>query len=183
MVEHVDAVEDWIDGMPVDPSDRHAARVEELRELLSFGAFHAVKYAEAVGKPIFPFKWVERIKDGVIKARVTVADVKHKSCDEAHEVFAPTPSLMASTLFEAVVIRRGFVSFTADVVSAFPHAAEKDIVYMRTPKEFAEACGTEYVKAKGGLSDDILGSSGALLRLRANVYGRRVGPKAWREKF
>lgn len=59
--------------MPED--EPREAKTAELRKLMEFGAFEAVRMEEARGKQCFPFKWVDKRKDGVAKSRFTIADV------------------------------------------------------------------------------------------------------------
>jgi hypothetical protein len=184
-VDDIGAVEQFLDTM-IPPEDLHEARLEELRKLLSFGAFTAVSVKDVpAGSKVFPFKWVDKMKDGSAKSRITVADLKSKSPEtELVDIFAPTPSSLASNIFEAATLRRGLVSWSADVVSAFPHAGESELCYMRVPKEFAEAAYPLYEAALGGLEyEDVEDGSMVRLRLDANVYGRRTGPRNFREEF
>jgi len=179
LVQHVSAESEveWLDGQLVSSDDKHSARLEELRKLLAFDSFVAVPLTVGRGKPLFPFKWVDKMKDGAIKSRITVADLKSKDPNkELSEVFAPTPSKLAETIFEAVALRENLLTTSADVVSAFPHAKETEEVYMRVPKEFAEAVGMEFTYASGGLDLQNMDPSEYKIRLLANVFGRRTAP-------
>lgn len=61
------------------------ARVEQLRKLIDFGALKAVEREEARGNNCVPCKWVDQRKEGVVKSRSTVADVKSKNPDKEQQ--------------------------------------------------------------------------------------------------
>ena len=51
--QRVEAVEDWFDR-DLSPEERHEARVDELKKLLSFGGLIARRKAEARGYNVLP---------------------------------------------------------------------------------------------------------------------------------
>lgn len=69
------------------------ARIAELRKLMESGALKAVQKKEARGKERFPCKWVNKRKEGAVKSRSTIADVKGKNPEkEQQEAFPPAPT-------------------------------------------------------------------------------------------
>jgi hypothetical protein len=127
------------------------------------------------------FVWVETIKEGCAKARWTVADVRGKETRD--DVFSPTPSLLANRLFDVRALLRKENCVSADVVSAFPHAEEKEDVWVRAPPEFSDKVREEIL---AGVRTDIGIAeldAGIYIKLTANVYGRRTAGAAWRQLF
>jgi hypothetical protein len=41
------------------------------------------------------------------------------------------------------VLKRGFLTQTGDMVSTYPHAAEKEMIFLRIPAEFVEDAGDD----------------------------------------
>lgn len=84
---------------------------------------------EACWKTCVPFKRVDKRKEGVVKSRLTIADVKSKNPNvEEQEVFSPTPAALAGAIFEVLILKKEFTSVTMGVVSAYPHAKDKEEV-------------------------------------------------------
>ena len=181
--QKVDAVEDWLDR-EMSHEERYEARVEELKKLLSFGGLVARRKADARGYSVMPHTWVDKMKDGVAKSRFTIADLKARSPDaNPAELFSPTPTQLSTAIFETTLIKRGLMSISADVVSAYPHAEEKETIFVRIPKrEFIDAAKF-YPEALGGLTIAEIEADGAHLQPLVNIYGRRPAGANWRDKL
>lgn len=88
-----------------------------MRKLMDFGAFTAVKKEEARGNLCFLYNCVDKRKEGVAKSRFRVADVKSKTPDKEQQ---ETPEK-----------QQEFANIAVDVVSSYPHAKEKEDVYVQ----------------------------------------------------
>ena len=99
--------------------------------------FHELQLVPKVelmnGSRVLGFTWVDMVKEGCAKTRWTVADLKSKGI--RNDVFSPTPSSMANGLLEFRAIQRGDPIISAELVSAFPHAAEAEDIYVQAPPE------------------------------------------------
>lgn len=141
---------------------------------MDFGALKAAKKQEACGKMHFPIKWIDKRKEGVVKSRFTVADVRSKnlSVEQQQETFPPTPSALAGAIFEVSTLEQGFASATVDVVSAKPHSKANGDVCVRIPNELGKAV-KGYESVMHAFSEQDLAEDRLLVKLEANVYGRR----------
>ena len=183
---HVTAIESYLNTMP-DLEEKYWARRVELEKLSEFGAFKLVPTAAARGKPLYHFTWVETVKDGGAKARFTVADVKTEKgiAGFRGDCFSPTPSAAAGRIFEAYALKTGNWTQTGDVIAAYPHAAETEECYVRCPKEFLQAM-CEQIQAgqrHDYKEEDLQKADQWVLKLEANVYGRRPAGNKWRKHF
>ena len=95
----------------------------------------------------------------------------------------PTSSLVANRLLEFRAIQRGDPIISADVESAFSHAAEVEDFYVRAPPEYIDKLREEVTS--GARRDVTIAqiNAGVYIKLLANVHGRRTAGKAWRDLF
>jgi len=139
-VEVVCSVEQLVEFLKGD-DEVGAHRREEIGKLADFDTFEAVLRDEVPdGIRIFHHRWV----DTAGKSRLTLKDLKVYGSDPVVEKSCPTPSQMANGLFDWYVIRFAKAMIVYDVVSAFPHAAERNKqVYMWPPQEWCDDNGIQ----------------------------------------
>eukprot|EP00971_Amphidinium_carterae_P261901 5194969-Amphidinium_carterae.1 len=159
-------------------------RMEEIHKLEEmFQCFEVIARSEAdQSAKVYGHRWVEAIRHGVPKSRLTLQDFKHKaklkddatkssgawSNEEIEGVQSPTPSNMLNKLMMWLASFYEYPVVSIDVVSAFPHAAERnEQVLMEPPQEWLDLRGHK----KGTV----------LWRMKGNLYGRRTAPGYFRE--
>ena len=77
-----------------DPTMRYEAWREEVQKLFGFGSFRVVSRKSIwIGHKVFGYIWVDLTKDGAVKPRRTVADLKRASVRD--DTFSLTPTLEA----------------------------------------------------------------------------------------
>eukprot|EP00969_Alexandrium_andersonii_P206433 9120794-Alexandrium_andersonii.AAC.1 len=57
-----------------------------------------------------------------------------KAGPKVDDYASPTPSDTSNRLFELAAMAEGQVTVTCDVVAAYPHAEERELVYVRCPE-------------------------------------------------
>ena len=152
-----------------DPDEMKAAIERELTKLEEFKVFTWVPNSE-VGRnaKVFRHVWVKSVKDtGEVKARLACCD--YNTGSEQEGSFCPTPSSTAVRVMECVALLRGYSEIHSDIVSAFIHAEEPDLVFMMPPKEWCILRG----KTPGA----------GLWRLEKALYGRRTAGGNFRDHF
>ncbi len=96
------------------------------------------------GVRVFGRTWVDTSE----KSRVVVQDLKvfakHKELTTTPIVHSPTPRAVEHGIFDAYVAYNEYKAVYYDVVSAFPHAEEReDNIFVTAPKEYLEMCEKE----------------------------------------
>lgn len=89
-------------------------------------------------------------------------------------VCSPTPTTFVGATFEVLSLETELASMSMDVVSAYPHAKEKEDVCMPAPNEFEEA-GKGYGSVVHGLSRQNMAKHRSLLKLARAQAGGRIG--------
>eukprot|EP00971_Amphidinium_carterae_P190637 3783164-Amphidinium_carterae.1 len=164
------------------------ARAEELHKIeVLFQCFQPIHRKELpTGATVFGHRWVDSMRHGAPKSRLTLKDFRHVAkkqedrvkikgewdSEEITSVQSPAPSGLVNRLLMWLSTHYGHEVIVIDVVSAFPHAEERsDCIFMEPPSEWLEAKG---YRAK---------DREVLWKMTGNLYGRRTAPAYFREHF
>ena len=87
------------------------------------------------------------------------------------DVYASTPSGMASRVIDAIACSKGYNTMSADVSSAFLHALVPDdtVIYIQPPEDFVPKSNIPRMRCRW--------------RLRRWLYGLRGSPAVWQQRF
>ena len=166
----VAGIEDYAADMYDDELGRHTNRVEEIIKLDEMNVFKPVPYWEMEkGAPCFRHVWVDKPH----KSRLACCDYNLGAADPRDGTFCPTPQVITTRLVEVKALIEKTPIIRADVISAFVHADEKELVYMKPPKEWCD----RYKDSQGIDGKDYV------WRLERSLYGRRSAGANWREHF
>ena len=143
--DRIGSVVDLLDSH-IDPQERDESRHTHLAKLVerdTFGLCPVECFSRS--SKLFPHCWVDKKKNGLVKSRFTVADVKKKYSKQALEdersCSTPTPSEEAHACFEIYALKHGLLTRSLDIVQAFtigvdPGDQQGNPVYVRTCQEF-----------------------------------------------
>ena len=164
----IHAVTDFAWMMKNNAELKSENRLEEIQNMADMGVFVPVLKKDVVrGAPLFHHTWVDKPE----KSRLACCD--YNDGKEVEGTFSPTPTAISVRVVEAKALVSGYGILRADICCAFPHAVEKDTVYMRPPREW---CDTYVSK------DGVSGHEYQWL-LVMSLYGRRTAGANWREHF
>ncbi len=159
-------VADW--ALKDDLVLRHENRMIEIKKLIEMGVFVPVLKAKRdFAAPLFNHTWVDKPE----KSRIARCD--YNDGLEQDGTFSPTPSCTTVRVLESKALLSNYGILRADICCAFPHAKEKEKVYMRPAKEWCE----EFVDEDGTSGYDYV------WLLVMSLYGRRTAGANWREHF
>eukprot|EP00971_Amphidinium_carterae_P049812 981957-Amphidinium_carterae.1 len=148
-----------------------------------FKCFNVVRRCEVDPHArVFGHTWVEGIRHGVPKSRLTLQDFRHQAkqkenrvkldgawdSNSVETVQSPTPSNMVNKMLMWAASFYHHAVISIDVVSAFPHAEERgENVLMEPP--------VEWLNEKGYQRGEVV------WEMTGNLYGRRAAPANFRE--
>ena len=153
-----------------DHEEMVKGRQKELNSLKEMGAMTDEKRSVAVGKRAIQTRWVDREKDGRVKARLVLKDYNRRQERTQPEMFSPTPStlslttmLAASSHDRTIDPESDHVTIAIDVHTAFLHADVDQDLFAEPPEpdEWYDA-GLKEVE---------------VWRLNKALYGYRKAPK------
>jgi hypothetical protein len=153
--------------LDVDKNEIVEARKVEVAKLEYFQAFEWVtcEEAEAQGLKYIKSRWEDVRKydarEASSRSRWVLQDFRGKQAEPT--MFAPTPSLVAVRVVEAIGVQSGWDLVTGDVSTAYMHAPERDLVVTDPPD--------------GWKKDNML------WKLVKNINGRRTGACNWLRFF
>ena len=156
--------------VPITKDELAEAHAQEFHMLRDFDVFEEVDEDETKGHKVITSRWVDRRKPGGdVRARLCAREFAHK--DDRLDVYASTPSGVASRIIDAIACAKGYNTMSADVSSAFLHAKVDDetVIYIQPPDDFVPMSNIPRKRCRW--------------RLRRWLYGLRGSPAAWQHRF
>eukprot|EP00971_Amphidinium_carterae_P348034 6490285-Amphidinium_carterae.1 len=156
-------------------------RKEEIRKLEMFKGYTPVRATDYAGHRVFQHRWVDAVRHGKPKCRITLKDLKvvaeraqrkvkakneEYNNEDIPSVQSPTPAHMSNRMLMFVCIHEQLSHVSIDYVSAFLHAPEDSEVLMVPPELWED----EQPEPRGTW----------LWLLSSSLYGRRNAPSQFR---
>ena len=195
--ETVANIMDYLDAAAADTEERKKARKSELKKLNE--DFHAftVRNGKEIPREItvFGHKWVDKVTEGVAKARLTCQDFKRKGMEdknssEAPSNFCPTPHGVSRKVLEVYSLATGMPRVKADLTSAFLIASDQgdkrgQPVMMRPPQEWLEDYDDWYLCQNKEVQEELknVAKEDLLWQVDGNLYGRQSAAAQYRDRL
>eukprot|EP00971_Amphidinium_carterae_P347493 6489539-Amphidinium_carterae.1 len=117
--------------------DIRAEKRAELKVFMEWDAFELVPRSAVKREKTVDGKWVTEWR-GKAGWRTRFVGREYKWLEQRGDLFAPTTSSATARVIDAVAIKRGWVTFTADATKAYLQVDELEEVYVIPPEEFQE---------------------------------------------
>ena len=196
--ETVCNIMDYLDTLQADAAEINKARKEELRKLnMEFGAFRPRNRKELPREiSIFGQRWVDKVAEGHVKARLTCQDFKRKgneedrNSSEAPSNFCPTPQGCSRKILEVYSLVRSMPRVKADLTSAFLIAKDQgdskgQPVMMKPPEEWLEDYDTWLLSQTKEIQQELqdVPKHDIVWQVDGNIYGRQSAAAQYRDRL
>eukprot|EP00971_Amphidinium_carterae_P241184 4788299-Amphidinium_carterae.1 len=141
-------------------------KMAELQVFWDWNAFELVPRAQVKPEKTVDVKWIVEWR-GKAGWRTRCVAREYRWLEQRDDIFAPTTSGATARVIDAVAIKRGWHTFTADATKAYLQVDEPEEVYVVPPEEFQEM-----LLAKG-LDPSLC------WRMKKILNGRRTGAVRW----
>ena len=196
-LQNIANVMDWTDSIMLEADDMKKARLDEIRKLeQTFKAF-TVRDRRELPKDltVFGHRWVDKVSEGICKARLTRQDFKKKQSPEERlsseqgTNFCPTPSSVTCKIIEVYSLLHQFPRVKADLTSAFLIAKDGgdkqgQPVFMRPPKEWLEEYDTWILSQEKEIQEYLkdVPREELIWQVDGNIYGRQSAAAQYRDR-